>query len=91
MSSIIDCRDCAFVGVAALVVGVAMLLRDKPANRIEDRLDLLTGTSTPAAKEALVKEASILAQPLDDSPASSSVLSNGSATSTCCSSRPIRR
>ena len=56
----------AFVGVAALVGGGALLLRDKPANKIEDRLDLLTGVSTPAAKEALAKEASILTQPLDD-------------------------
>jgi len=57
----------AFVGVAALVGGVALLLRDKPANKIEDRLDLLTGVSGPtSAKEN--KEASILTQPLDDRP-----------------------
>ena len=59
----------AFVGVAALVGGAALLLRDKPGSKIEDRLDLLTGVSTPAAaKDGLAKEASILSQPLDDKP-----------------------
>jgi tight adherence protein B len=57
----------AFVGVAALVGGASLLLRDKPASRIENRLDLLTGVNASAAKAALAKEASILAQPLDDS------------------------
>jgi len=56
----------AFIGVAALVGGATMLLREKPSNRIEDRLDLLTGTGIPAGKDA-AKEASILSQPLDDS------------------------
>jgi tight adherence protein B len=57
----------AFVAVAALVGGVAMLLRDKPANKIEDRLDLLTGVGVVnPAKES--KEGSILTQPLDDRP-----------------------
>lgn len=60
----------AFVGVTALVGGLAMVLRDKPASKIEDRLDLLTGTNTPAAaKEGLLKEHSVLAQPLDKAPA----------------------
>jgi len=58
-----------FIGVAAIVGGVALLLRDKPVNKIEDRLDLLTGTNTPsAAKNGLMKEASILSGPLDDRP-----------------------
>ena len=49
-------------------MGVAMLLRDKPASRIEDRLDLITGANTPAAlKEALAKQ-SVLSQPLNDTP-----------------------
>ncbi len=55
-----------FVGVAALVGAVSLFLRDKPASRIENRLDLLTGTNVSAAKEALSKETSILSQPLDD-------------------------
>jgi len=54
----------AFVGVAALVGGAAMLWHDKPANKVEDRLSLLTG----AGKGAAAKEASILTQPLDESP-----------------------
>ena len=57
----------AFVGVAALVGGATVLLRDKPSNKIEDRLDLLTGVNT-AAKDALANESSILAQPLNDRP-----------------------
>lgn len=57
-----------FIGVTAIVFGAAMILRGKPANKLEDRLDLLTGTNTPAAaKEGLVKQ-SVLAQPLDDRP-----------------------
>jgi tight adherence protein B len=59
----------AFVGVAALVGGVAMLLRQEPASKIEDRLDLLTGVNTPsAAKEGLLKQKSVLHEPLDSRP-----------------------
>jgi tight adherence protein B len=58
----------AFVGVAALVGGLAMILRQKPGNRIEDRLDLLTGAATPAAKEGLLKHSSVLVQSLDKVP-----------------------
>jgi tight adherence protein B len=58
-----------FVGVTALVAGVLLLLRDKPANKIEDRLDLLTGVgSSAAAKDAKARESSILARPLDNTP-----------------------
>ena len=58
-----------FVGVTALVGGAALMLREKPANKIEDRLDLLTGvTSAASAKDAASKEASILSAPLDDKP-----------------------
>jgi tight adherence protein B len=58
----------AFVGVAALVGGLAMIMRQKPGNRIEDRLDLLTGAATPAAKEGLLKQSSLLIQSLDKVP-----------------------
>jgi tight adherence protein B len=59
----------AFVGVAALVGGAALLLRDKPVSKIEDRLDLLTGlNASGGAKDSAAKEASILSQPLDDRP-----------------------
>lgn len=54
-----------FIGVASLVGGVTMLFRTKPTNKIEDRLEVLTASGFP--KEA-VKEASILAQPLDENP-----------------------
>ena len=54
-----------FFGVAAIVGGAAMLLRDKPTNRIEDRLSLLTGVGTPSGKESQGKESSILNQPFD--------------------------
>jgi tight adherence protein B len=57
-----------FVGVTALVGGV-LLASQKPGNSIEDRLDLLTGANTPAAaKDGLLKQASVLARPLDQGP-----------------------
>jgi tight adherence protein B len=55
----------AFVGVAALVGSVAMIFRAPSASRVENRLDLLTGANTPAVKEGLTKQASVLAKPLD--------------------------
>jgi tight adherence protein B len=58
----------AFVGVAALVGGVAMLFRERPTSRIEDRLEMLTGVATPGAKQATLKQNSVLAQPLDSMP-----------------------
>ncbi len=58
-----------FVGVTALVAALAMLLNQKPGTRLEDRLDLLTGANTPAAaKDGLLKQASVLARPLDQGP-----------------------
>lgn len=56
----------AFIGVAALVGGVALLLRPEQSSRVEDRLDLLTGLASP--KESPLKQASVLAQPLDAQP-----------------------
>jgi tight adherence protein B len=59
----------AFLAVATLVAGLATMFRDRPNNRMEDRLDLLTGLNTPAAaKEELLKPASILGQSLDGGP-----------------------
>ena len=58
----------AFVGVAAMVGGAALLLRSKPVSKIEDRLDLLTGVNASAGKGGAAKEASILTQPLDNKP-----------------------
>ena len=56
-----------FIGVTLIVLGVSLLMRDKPINRIEDRLNILTGKSSPSSKEASLSE-SILTHPLDDSP-----------------------
>jgi tight adherence protein B len=58
----------AFVGVAAMVGGAAILFRSKPVSKIEDRLDLLTGLNAAGGKGAAAKEASILTQPLDNQP-----------------------
>jgi tight adherence protein B len=58
----------AFIGVAALVGGLAMVFRDRPSSIIEDRLDLLTGATMPTSKEGLLKSSSVLSQPLDDLP-----------------------
>jgi tight adherence protein B len=56
-----------FVGVAALIGSVAMLLRGRPDTKVENRLDVYTGLSHPAAKESL-KHTSLLSQPLDNRP-----------------------
>lgn len=58
-----------FIGVTAIVGGAALLWREKPIQKIENRLDLLTGANTPAAaKDGLKTRTSILTQPLDDRP-----------------------
>jgi tight adherence protein B len=57
----------AFVGVASLVGGIALVFRGNPASRIENRLDQFTG-SGPSAKEELFKQNSVLSQPLDAVP-----------------------
>ena len=67
MSYIIIIAVITFIGVTLIVLGLSMLMRNKPLNRIEDRLGMLTGKINPAAKEILSKE-SVLAHPLDDSP-----------------------
>ena len=43
----------AFVGVATLVGGVALLFMAPPATRLEDRLDVLTGTGSAAAPRTI--------------------------------------
>jgi tight adherence protein B len=58
----------AFFAVAALVGGIFMLFTGKQSTRLEDRLDLFTGAAPNAAKEAIMKENSVLARPLDDMP-----------------------
>ena len=59
----------AFIGVAALVGGLAVVFRGDSGSKIEDRLDVLTGAASPAAgKDSLLKQESVLAQPLDAMP-----------------------
>jgi tight adherence protein B len=65
----------AFVGVATLVGGVAMLLVDRSSSKIEDRLQLLTGATSTSTKD-LFKQASVLSQPLDDKPGFLETLAN---------------
>ena len=56
----------AFIGVTALVAGVATMLRGGGGTRVEDRLDLLTGTRS-GKKESLITD-SVLSHPLDAVP-----------------------
>ncbi len=56
----------AFIGVAALVGGVAMLVRGATDNVAEDRLGMLTGKSSK--KRRSEKEATVIAKPLNDVP-----------------------
>ena len=59
----------AFIGVAALVGGVAVVFRGSSDSKVEDRLDVLTGAASPTAgRESLFKQDSVLAQPLDAMP-----------------------
>ena len=81
----------AFVGVATLVGGAAMLFAKPPASKLEDRLDVLTGAGSAAAKDGLLKDNSVLSRPLDDAPHMLATCSRASGTSNWSSSRPIRR
>jgi tight adherence protein B len=56
----------AFVGVAALVGGAAMLVGGNRPTRLENRLDLLTGAGPrQTARDNPLKEGSLLSRPLD--------------------------
>jgi tight adherence protein B len=58
----------SFIGVACLVGGVATLLgRGAGGTAVEERLDLLTGTTGPGSK-AKQNEPSLLQSPLNDAP-----------------------
>ena len=58
-----------FVGVAALVGGGLMLFQGESGNRVENRLDILTGANTSApGMENLLKDGGLLTRPLDDGP-----------------------
>lgn len=56
----------AFVGVAALVGGVAMLVSGDTDNVAEDRLGILTGKTNP--NKQLDKAATVITKPLDEVP-----------------------
>jgi tight adherence protein B len=59
----------AFIGVAALIGGLAVVFRGDSGGKIEDRLDVLTGAASTAGKEGmLLKQESVLTQPLDAMP-----------------------
>jgi tight adherence protein B len=59
----------AFIGVAALVGGVAVVFRDGSGSKVEDRLDVLTGMASPTAgKDGAAKSDSVLTRPLDSMP-----------------------
>jgi len=56
----------AFVGVAALVGGVAVMLRAGGESTVEDRLEMLTGAKSAAAmRGGKQDQASLLSSPLD--------------------------
>lgn len=50
----------AFVGVAALVGGVAVFFRGNTDERLEGRLDQLTGRAAPAASDGMLKQGALL-------------------------------
>ncbi|NUQ66024.1 MAG: type II secretion system F family protein, partial [Pirellulales bacterium] len=68
MNPVLIIAIAAFIGVAALVGSVAMMFRDRPGSRVEDRLALLTGSTTPSSKESLLRQRSVLVEPLDAVP-----------------------
>jgi tight adherence protein B len=55
----------AFFGVAALVGGIAMLLRGEDNTRSENRLAQLTSTRLSAGSKNVLQDAGVLSQPLD--------------------------
>lgn len=56
-----------FVGVAAIVGSIVMLASGGGSNRLENRLDVLTGAAAPAGgRDGAFKEGTLLARPLDE-------------------------
>ena len=55
----------AFIGVAALVGGVAVFLRGDAESDVEDRLDVLTGLSSANSAKDSLTASSVLSSPLD--------------------------
>jgi len=59
MSTLLICIA-AFVGVAALVGGVALFWRGDTDQRLEGRLDQITGRAAPAAADSMLKQGMLL-------------------------------
>lgn len=57
----------AFVGVAALVGGLAFMFRGQSEQAIEERLDVLTGAAAPKSAKSALKEG-VLMEPLNYGP-----------------------
>jgi tight adherence protein B len=66
MDPILIISIAAFLGVSALVAGLLTAFRADGENRVEDRLDLLTGTRTSKSESRLTQ--SVLHRPLDAVP-----------------------
>ena len=66
MSSLTLILIAVFLGVSALVGALLVFLSDKSGNKVEDRLDILTGIKVSDAKEA--QASSILNKPIDKQP-----------------------
>jgi tight adherence protein B len=58
----------AFVGVAALVGGVALMFRERSSASVEDRLSMLTGSGQRTAGAQKTAKPSVLNAPLDSLP-----------------------
>lgn len=59
---------CAFVGVTALVGGVALLVRGQADDALEDRLEVLAGTSSPGSRSLKEQENLLISRGFDDVP-----------------------
>lgn len=59
MSTLLVCIA-AFVGVAALVGGVAIFMRGDTDSQLEGRLDQMTGRAAPAAADSMLRRGSLL-------------------------------
>ena len=58
----------AFIGVAAMIGGIAFVFRGGENSPVEDRLAVLTGKGGAGVAKAKATEATLLAQPLDNVP-----------------------
>ncbi len=66
----------AFFGVVALVVGIAMLLRDKTVSQMEDRLSSLTGKGEKGNPSSLNEAAQLLSKELGEQGRFSDAIAN---------------